>query len=280
MNGSWSIRFLIVVSLASVLFGFATLDERQATSTDAPVDENDFSGAASADESDQESEETAEFDGSPFAANEGPESTEDEPENNSSIGFIGFGTGLFTLLFLSSAVSEAIKVAILMAIVTPLVAKKSNRDDLNRGRILGFIEANAGIHFSALRDALQLANGVTAHHLQMLETQGSIISWRDGKLRRYAAANISPDQIHAINHPVVGTRLAILETLADAGALGLSNKEIRTKLQLSRQLLSHHMIQLNANQLIEKTEAKKLSPWRLTVIGTETVNGKTPTTIT
>ncbi len=75
MNGSRSIRVLIVVSLASVLFGFATLDEGQATPTDAPVDENDFSGAASADEANQESEETDEFDGSPFAANEGPEST-------------------------------------------------------------------------------------------------------------------------------------------------------------------------------------------------------------
>ena len=275
MNGSWSIRFLIVVSLASVLFGVATLDEGQAdTATDAPVDENDFSGVASADESDQESEETAELDSLPMEA-KNPESTEGASENDSSIGFIGFGTGLFTLLFLSSAFSEAIKIAILMAIVTPLIAKRSNRDDLNRGRILGFIEANAGIHFSALRDALQLANGVTAHHLQMLETQGSIISWRDGKLRRYAAANISPDQIHALSQPIVGTRLAILETLADAGALGMSNKELGAKLQLSRQLLSHHMIQLNANKLIEKTDAKKRSPWRLTEIGTETLNDTT-----
>jgi|TARA_B110000238_G_scaffold195276_1_gene234267 DNA-binding transcriptional ArsR family regulator len=276
MNGSWSIRFLIVVSLASVLFGVATLEKLQAdTATDAPADENDFLGGASADESDQESEETAELDSLPMEA-KNPESTEGASENDSSIGFIGFGTGLFTLLFLSSAFSEAIKIAILMAIVTPLIAKRSNRDDLNRGRILGFIEANAGIHFSALRDALQLANGVTAHHLQMLETQGSIISWRDGKLRRYAAANISPDQIHALSQPIVGTRLAILETLADAGALGMSNKELGAKLQLSRQLLSHHMIQLNANQLIEKTDAKKRSPWRLTAIGTETVNGTFP----
>ena len=276
MNGSWSIRFLIVVSLASVLFGVATLEELQAdTATDAPADENDFLGGASADESDQESEETAELDSLPMEA-KNPESTEGASENDSSIGFIGFGTGLFTLLFLSSAFSEAIKIAILMAIVTPLIAKRSNRDDLNRGRILGFIEANAGIHFSALRDALQLANGVTAHHLQMLETQGSIISWRDGKLRRYAAANISPDQIHALSQPIVGTRLAILETLADAGALGMSNKELGAKLQLSRQLLSHHMIQLNANQLIEKTDAKKRSPWRFTAIGTETVNGTFP----
>jgi hypothetical protein len=36
------------------------------------------------------------------------------------------------------------------------------------------------------------------------------------------------------------------------------------------------MIQLNANQLIEKTDAKKRSPWRLTAIGTETVNGTFP----
>ena len=130
MNGSWSIRFLIVVSLASVLFGVA-LDEGQAdTATDAPVDENDFSGVASADESDQES--------SP-SEKKSPESTEDGLKNDSSIGFIGFGTGLFTLLFLSSAFSEVIKIAILMAIVTPLIAKKSNRDDLNRGRIFVFI---------------------------------------------------------------------------------------------------------------------------------------------
>jgi len=56
----------------------------------------------------------------------------------------------------------------------------------------------------------------------------------------------------------------------------MSNKELGAKLQLSRQLLSHHMIQLNANQLIEKTDAKKRSPWRLTAIGTETVNGTFP----
>lgn len=265
MNGSWGIRFLIVVSLASVLIGFATFDEGQANAvTDASADENDFSGIESADESDQQNARPSE--------KNSPESTEDGFNNDSSIGFIGVGAGVFTLLFLSSALSEAIKIAILMAIVTPLIAKKSNRDDLNRGRILGFIEANAGIHFSALRDALQLANGVTAHHLQMLETQGTIISWRDGKLRRYAAGNISPDQIHALSQPIVGTRLAILETLADAGALGLSNKELGAKLQLSRQLLSHHMIQLNANQLIEKTDTKKRSPWRLTEIGTETLN--------
>ena len=56
MNGSWGIRFLIVVSLASVLIGFATFDEGQDDAvTDASADENDFSGIESADESDQSS---------------------------------------------------------------------------------------------------------------------------------------------------------------------------------------------------------------------------------
>ena len=80
-----------------------------------------------------------------------------------------------------------------MALFSPLLAKiKSTREDLlTRGRILGYLEANAGIHFSALRDALGLANGVTAYHLQILESKNQIISWRDGKLRRYAISSLS-----------------------------------------------------------------------------------------
>lgn len=272
MNGSWSIRFLIAVSLTSVLFGFATLDDERGAAADTPSAEDGFSGAASADEAEQEGDEPAAVEEISLAESEA-ESKGDGLGNDSSIVFIGFGTSLFSLLFLSSALSEAIKIAILMAIVTPLLAKKADRDELNRGRIFGFIEANAGIHFSALRDVLQLANGVTAHHLQMLETQGSIVSWRDGKLRRYAAANIPSDQLHVISHPILGTRLAILQTLADAGVLGLSNKEIETKLQLSRQLVSYHMIQLNTNELIEKAGQNKRSPWRLTATGTKTVSG-------
>jgi len=263
MNGRWSIRFLLAISLASIFLGFATFNDEQAgNGMDASLDESDQQLPESAAENEEDSSALKESQ---------PENIENEANNDTSIGLIGFGTGIFTLLILSSAFSEVIKIAVLMAIVTPMIAKKSNRDELNRGRILGYIEANAGIHFSALRDALKLANGVTAHHLNVVETQGKIISWRDGKLRRYAAAHISPDQLHALSHPIVGTRLAILETLAEAGVLGMSNKEIGTKLELSRQLLSHHMIQLSSNQLIEKTDTKKRSPWRLTLTGSETL---------
>ena len=46
---------------------------------------------------------------------------------------------------------EFVRVTVLMALFSPLLANiKSTRDDLlTRGRILGYLEANAGIHFWA-----------------------------------------------------------------------------------------------------------------------------------
>jgi predicted transcriptional regulator len=52
----------------------------------------------------------------------------------------------------------------------------------------------------------------------------------------------------------------------------LTNKEIGNKLEISRQLLSHHINKLNSNQLIEKSGVKKRSSWRLTEPGLEILN--------
>ena len=74
-----------------------------------------------------------------------------------------------------------------------------------------------GVSPEALRDALGRANGVTAYHLHTLESTGQIISWRDGKLRRYAVSSLSREEISRIRNPIAGTRLAILEVLAESG---------------------------------------------------------------
>ena len=266
MNGSWTIRFLVVLSLSSMVIGFAFYEQNPSEPFVEP--------AENIPEGDLAAEEESENMPAPAQTQLAPDDQNPSPPSE---GLIGAGAGILTLLFVSSTLFEVIKIAVLMAFITPLVAKKSNRDELNRGRILGFIEGNAGVHFSALRDALQLANGVTAHHLQMLETQEQIISWRDGKLRRYAASHVLPADIEKIAHPLIGTRLAILETLSDAGDLGLSNTEIRRKLELSRQLLSHHMKQLQNNNFVEKAQPKNRAPWRLTSQGLETLSNSTGT---
>ena len=157
----------------------------------------------------------------------------------------------------------------MVALVSPMLARiKSNREDmLTRGRLLGYLEANPGIHFSALRDALGLANGVTAYHLNFLESSGQIISWRDGKLRRYAISSLTKEEVSKIKNPISGTRLAIMEVLADTGNLGMSGPDIRKKLQISRQLLSHHLSELRSGGMIEAASVSRRPNWKVSDSG-------------
>ena len=179
------------------------------------------------------------------------------------------GVGALGSLVLGSFVLEFVKVTVLVALISPMLARmKSNREDmLTRGRLLGYLEANAGIHFSALRDALGLANGVTAYHLHTLETTGQIISWRDGKLRRYAISSLSREEIGRIRNPIAGTRLAILEVLSESGNIGLSGTDIRLKLEISRQLLSHHLNELRNGEMVEAASEARRPKWRLSDSG-------------
>ena len=137
---------------------------------------------------------------------------------------------------------------------------------------MGYLEANSGIHFSALRDALGLANGVTAYHLHTLEGQGEVISWRDSKLRRYAVSSLTKEELSRIRNPIAGTRLAILEVLADSGQIGLKGSDIKTKLQISRQLLSHHLSELKSAELVEPASEVRRPNWRLSSIGLEALS--------
>ena len=267
MIGRWLVRILFIVAVASISFGLLPSDAtNDALQSPEGLDEFSPTGAS------HEESDTPEF---TQTGDEG--GSEGEPAENSDAKenlFVGLGSGILAVLLLGSGAFEIVKIAVLMALFTPLLARKSKDDEMNRGRILGFIEGNAGIHFSALRDALYLANGVTAHHLQSLEASKQIVSWRDGKLRRYAAANLPMDRRTSIAHPIIGTRLAILETLSDAGQVGLSNTQLAEKLRLSRQLTSYHVKYLNHASFIERPKPKKRSPWKLTVLGLDTL---TPT---
>tara|TARA_B100000029_G_scaffold335975_1_gene328089 strand:- start:223 stop:1104 length:882 start_codon:yes stop_codon:yes gene_type:complete len=194
---------------------------------------------------------------------------EEEGESALPGQLIAGGIGAIGSLLIGSAFLEFVKVTVLVALVSPMLARmKSNREDmLTRGRLLGYLEANPGIHFSALRDALGLANGVTAYHLHFLETTGQIISWRDGKLRRYAISSLTKEEVSRIKSPISGTRLAILEVLANSGNLGMSGPEISKKLQISRQLLSHHLSELRNGGMIEAASEARRPNWRVSDSG-------------
>ena len=204
----------------------------------------------------------------------GEEQEKSQSPNNLPTSLVAGGGAALSSLAVGSILFEAMRVTVLIALATPLLARmKGNREDLlTRGRILGYLEANSGIHFSALRDALGLANGVTAYHLHTLEGQGEVISWRDGKLRRYAVSSLTKEELSRIRNPIAGTRLAILEVLANSGQIGLKGSEIKTKLQISRQLLSHHLSELKFAELVEPVSEVRRPNWRLSSIGLEALS--------
>ncbi len=165
--------------------------------------------------------------------------------------------------------SEAGRVSLMLAVLGPLLAvsQRGEVGTFTRGRIQGYVEANPGIHFSALRDALNLANGVTAHHLHTLEKEGRIISWLDGSKRRYASSGTDPKLLSKLEQPVVGMQQAILEILSEAGTLGIKTGELREKLATSRQLMSYHMKQLSERGFVQVEGRGKARKWSLLEAG-------------
>ena len=267
MEGVRTVRVVTVLAVVSVLAGVWMVnssngDESLGLADDDSVDE-EVAFAEAAPEEDSREEDGGE--------NPDAKQGQDEEEGDGELPgqLIAGGAGALGSLLIGSVFLESVKVTVLVALVSPMLARiKSNREDmLTRGRLLGYLEANPGIHFSALRDALGLANGVTAYHLNFLESSGQIISWRDGKLRRYAISSLTKEEVSKIKNPISGTRLAIMEVLADTGNLGMSGPDIRKKLQISRQLLSHHLSELRSGGMIEAASVSRRPNWKVSDSG-------------
>ena len=267
MEGVRTVRVVTVLAVVSVLAGVWMVnssngDESLGLADDDSVDEEVAFAEAAPEEDSREGD-----------GGENPDAKQgqDEEEGDGELPgqLIAGGVGALGSLLIGSVFLESVKVTVLVALVSPMLARiKSNREDmLTRGRLLGFLEANPGIHFSALRDALGLANGVTAYHLNFLESSGQIISWRDGKLRRYAISSLTKEEVSKIKNPISGTRLAIMEVLADTGNLGMSGPDIRKKLQISRQLLSHHLSELRSGGMIEAASVSRRPNWIVSASG-------------
>jgi len=173
--------------------------------------------------------------------------------------------GLLTSTAAAILTSEAARFSILLALAGPLLAvtQRGEGGIFTRGRILGFVEAHPGIHFSALRDALSLGNGVTAHHINILEKEGRIVTWKDGKVRRFASSGIDQKRLKEIKSPVIGMQIAILQVLADSGELGIKSGELRSILATSRQLLSYHMKQLSERKYVTSVGKGRATKWSL-----------------
>ena len=270
MDGVSAVRAYTLIAVLAIVAGGWMLNE----APEADLMEVEMDNFAEMEATPASAEDDSESDESPEMRSGGEQEEKSESPNNLPTSLVAGGGAALGSLAVGSILFEAMRVTVLVALATPLLARmKANQEDLlTRGRILGYLEANSGIHFSALRDALGLANGVTAYHLHTLEGQGQVISWRDGKLRRYAVSSLTKEELSRIRNPIAGTRLAILEVLADSGQIGLKGSDIKTKLQISRQLLSHHLSELKSAELVEPASEARRPNWRLSSIGLETLS--------
>ena len=270
MHGVSAVRAYTLIAVLAIVAGGWMLNE----ASEADLMEEEMDTFAEMEATPASAEDESESDESLEMRDGGEEEEKSESPNNLPTSLVAGGGAALGSLAVGSILFEAMRVTVLIALATPLLARmKANREDLlTRGRILGYLEANSGIHFSALRDALGLANGVTAYHLHTLEGQGEVISWRDGKLRRYAVSSLTKEELSRIRNPIAGTRLAILEVLADSGQIGLKGSDIKTKLQISRQLLSHHLSELKSAELVEPASEARRPNWRLSSIGLKTLS--------
>lgn len=118
-------------------------------------------------------------------------------------------------------------------------------DNYVRGKIHGYIIANPGDHYNSIRDALELSNGILAHHLHTLEREGIVHSMRDGMYRRFWPANakLPPEDEGHFN---IQKRIVTVVR----NNPGISQKEIAEKVGVSSPTVNYHINVLMTARMI------------------------------
>ncbi|TET79302.1 MarR family transcriptional regulator, partial [candidate division TA06 bacterium] len=126
--------------------------------------------------------------------------------------------------------------------------KEDVLSQFTRGRIYGYIEANPGEHFGAIRKALSLTNGNAVYHLQVLEKQGFVVSKSDGIYKRfYPRGAVLPPNDGA---PLSEIHQRILSCIHEAPSIG--QKEIANLLGLRQSTLGYQLQKLVKAGLIRR----------------------------
>ncbi len=150
------------------------------------------------------------------------------------------------LLGAVAATTEVGKLGFL-TLLLPLYSRLKQEEVLDnemRGTIRGFVVANPGEHFNAIRDALELNNGALAYHLRVLEREGYVKSQRDGLFRRFypAGRRIANRKYLSMQQNV------ILEQIR--GRPGITQTEIAKATNTSLQVINYYIQQLETMDLV------------------------------
>lgn len=136
-----------------------------------------------------------------------------------------------------------------MSLYTRLT-KKDVLDQETRGMIRGYIMANPGEHYNAIKRALGLKNGTLAYHLKTLEKENLIKSARDGRYKRFYPPSMKvPEEVITLNK----AQELIMGQIIDNP--GISQKELSDAVGLSTSTVNYH-ISVMANAGFVRVERK------------------------
>lgn len=124
-----------------------------------------------------------------------------------------------------------------------------------RTKMFIYIKENPGVHLRQIMKNFGLENGAAIHHLTMLERNDYIKSMRDGSYRRYY-----PKDFKITKEPLDIQKKIILEISKNPG---ISQKEIASALNISRQVASYHIEKLKKSNKITFIKDGKVNRYYL-----------------
>lgn len=153
--------------------------------------------------------------------------------------------------------TETGKYAFLTLVFIPLYTKiKKNRvlDHYLRGKIHGYIIANPGEHYNAIKDQLEVTNGALSYHLRVLEREGYIRSRMDGIFKRFYPADM---KLPTTQRNISSFQEVILTIVKNNQ--GLSQKDIAKRIGASSQVINYHVKILEDSGLIRVDRSRRRS---------------------
>ena len=137
--------------------------------------------------------------------------------------------------------------------------KKDVLDDFNRGRIMGYIETNPGVHFTDIMQTLDIGSGNLAYHLDVLEKTRLVVSRREGVYKifypRMWNSKKAPTPQHFFSTGFSKKDFkpsALQQKIIDMieGYQGITQVEIAENLGISKQSLGYHIKKLRRADII------------------------------
>ena len=133
------------------------------------------------------------------------------------------------------------------------IKKEEVLDHYLRGKIHGYIIANPGEHYNAIKNALNINNGSLAYHLSILEKEELIKSRNESVYKRFYpySMNLGDESQSTTN-----IQKLILNQLEHNP--GITQKKIAAKLGIHPSTVNYHIKNLHKKDLI-RTERKGFS---------------------